>query len=576
MTATAARLDLSIWRNDELYEFKLAVRGLDLTGVQMRAQVRLYPDAPGAALIDLYTVNVAGTEGLRLAGVATVDGVPTSDVRINISKATRAALPYAGEIGDATQLVWVLALGQQTRLVGNFLVLPHTLASDSAPANRPVDVGSTMTSTLPYASATLSVAQDDGATVTIDGIDQVTALLANAEEVVATASAAVDNPRPQTLADANRNRVMITKGGVYQNAAANQVGAIKIKLPVGIDARKMTLQVLVDDQYGSLTLQIVGMNNAGQWNYVLASVTGQHSVLAQPAVRFGNDGTGDCIWIGETSYAYWTALAVNILRVTFTGNVITETWMGPWAISLVTSFETITAGPIVPKAPVSNEFFLIDTGKIGMALGQGAGSGTAASNYNTCVGYYSGNALTTGLHNTFYGLEVGALATTAEGNTGAGLQAFAALTTGSFNTAIGIHAMLSAVDAIGNVAIGGGCMEYMLSGTANVAVGMYAGRDNQGSGNVFLGNHAGMTANGSDKLFIANNENESLIYGDFTLRTVGISGELKAESFALAALNAPPASAASAGVAGQIRINANFIYICTAANTWKRASLATW
>ena len=37
-----------------------------------------------------------------------------------------------------------------------------------------------------------------------------------------------------------------------------------------------------------------------------------------------------------------------------------------------------------------------------------------------------------------------------------------------------------------------------------------------------------------------------------------------------------PASASATGVAGQICWDSNYIYVCTATNTWKRAALATW
>jgi len=37
-----------------------------------------------------------------------------------------------------------------------------------------------------------------------------------------------------------------------------------------------------------------------------------------------------------------------------------------------------------------------------------------------------------------------------------------------------------------------------------------------------------------------------------------------------------PASASATGDAGQICWDANYIYVCTATNTWKRAALATW
>lgn len=39
---------------------------------------------------------------------------------------------------------------------------------------------------------------------------------------------------------------------------------------------------------------------------------------------------------------------------------------------------------------------------------------------------------------------------------------------------------------------------------------------------------------------------------------------------------AAPASASSAGVAGQVAYDANYMYVCTSTNTWKRTPLATW
>lgn len=41
-------------------------------------------------------------------------------------------------------------------------------------------------------------------------------------------------------------------------------------------------------------------------------------------------------------------------------------------------------------------------------------------------------------------------------------------------------------------------------------------------------------------------------------------------------LSNPPASATATGSAGQIRWDANYIYVCTATDTWKRVAIATW
>jgi hypothetical protein len=48
-----------------------------------------------------------------------------------------------------------------------------------------------------------------------------------------------------------------------------------------------------------------------------------------------------------------------------------------------------------------------------------------------------------------------------------------------------------------------------------------------------------------------------------------ISGQLRA-------VGAAPATTGATGAAGDIRYDANYIYICTATNTWKRAAIATW
>ena len=37
-----------------------------------------------------------------------------------------------------------------------------------------------------------------------------------------------------------------------------------------------------------------------------------------------------------------------------------------------------------------------------------------------------------------------------------------------------------------------------------------------------------------------------------------------------------PASASATGIAGEIAWDANYLYVCTATNTWKRVALSTW
>lgn len=51
---------------------------------------------------------------------------------------------------------------------------------------------------------------------------------------------------------------------------------------------------------------------------------------------------------------------------------------------------------------------------------------------------------------------------------------------------------------------------------------------------------------------------------------------ITASQYKLNALNTPPASATATGVLGEIRYDANYMYVCTATNTWKRSALTTW
>ena len=51
--------------------------------------------------------------------------------------------------------------------------------------------------------------------------------------------------------------------------------------------------------------------------------------------------------------------------------------------------------------------------------------------------------------------------------------------------------------------------------------------------------------------------------------TLDINGTVRATPFT-------PASASATGVVGQIAWDANYVYVCTATNTWKRAGLSTW
>ena len=55
-----------------------------------------------------------------------------------------------------------------------------------------------------------------------------------------------------------------------------------------------------------------------------------------------------------------------------------------------------------------------------------------------------------------------------------------------------------------------------------------------------------------------------------------LAGNLTTGSYSISALNTAPASASATGTLGEIRYTADYIYVCTATDTWKRAALSSW
>lgn len=58
--------------------------------------------------------------------------------------------------------------------------------------------------------------------------------------------------------------------------------------------------------------------------------------------------------------------------------------------------------------------------------------------------------------------------------------------------------------------------------------------------------------------------------------TINGSGHIYGNEFRLNALNTAPSSASDTGTLGEIRWDANYMYVCTASNTWKRSAISTW
>ncbi|USU06878.1 hypothetical protein NF699_09535 [Sphingomonadaceae bacterium OTU29LAMAA1] len=219
MNRTTAALDLSIWRNDAVYEYPLRIIGPNLTGVSLRAQFRLAADTSGPAIAALETVTNSNAEGVRLAGAVLQDGRYINDLRIRINKSTRQSMPYMGELGDAAVLAWGLQIDGRTRIQGSARILAHVMDSDGAPTSRLTGYGfSAASASVPASGATLTISQDGGSTLVIDGADLVTGQVDRA--AAAAASAEQDAQAAEMSA-----QVAIAAGRWFKTRAEGEAGS---------------------------------------------------------------------------------------------------------------------------------------------------------------------------------------------------------------------------------------------------------------------------------------------------------------------------------------------------------------
>ena len=135
------------------------------------------------------------------------------------------------------------------------------------------------------------------------------------------------------------------KGAMYQTTTSGVTGAIKIKLPTHGTSDMMTFVVEIYDYSTneSLTVFIAGYlyqtTNSNEWNNctvrILANQTGKDYT-----VRFGADGSNNCVWIGETNTAWsYPQVMVRDFFAAFSADI--DAYNDNWAISFVTSFDTV-------------------------------------------------------------------------------------------------------------------------------------------------------------------------------------------------------------------------------------------
>lgn len=276
---------------------------------------------------------------------------PTAAVDTSTTQLATTAF-VTGQAGSANPTMnGTVAVGTSTRFARQDHV--HPTDSTRAPLANPALTG---TPTAPTAAPGTNSTQI-ATTAYADAIAALKANIAN-PSFTGTETHAGSASFAGSLGSADYVSFPFVNGGSYvtSNSATVITGALKINLPIAYVSSVQSFDVDVFEfaTDSALRIRISGgtFSSTSTWGNATAIVLG--GVAARlPNIRFGNDGSSACIWIGELTDT-WKAPSVNIsnLHVGYTG--ITSVWQNPWVISFATTFDTVKIGPIVPNDTAYN------------------------------------------------------------------------------------------------------------------------------------------------------------------------------------------------------------------------------
>lgn len=250
-----------------------------------------------------------------------------------------------------------------------------------------------------------------------------------------------------------------------------------------------------------------------------------------------------------------------------------------------------TAAGQVSSVCVGRHAGFTASGSNSVCVGHAAGQYAISSASSVLIGYEAGrNSANLGTFNNFSSVIIGHRA---------GRQAYASQTSVLIGVDAGANVNAVTSTGIGSVVIGWGAASASTahrdavilglnagqnaSASYSVLIGSLAGKNTTGIYNVMIGYAAGQDLTGGNKLVIDCNETyapggvNALIYGEFDNRLLRFGANtVKFQKDLILEDDQTPASASATGTTGMIRWDANYIYVCTAPNTWKRVAIATW
>jgi hypothetical protein len=371
--------------------------------------------------------------------------------------------------------------------------------------------------------------------------------------IVVTANPNEINPSVLDLRDSTQTNFSEVRGNAFYNGIGFGVGSL-LSLTTGNG----------NTAFGDSTLTY---NTAGGSNSAFG-----YKALTANTNGVGNTAVGTNALNKDTANSN-TAVGSNALALNVSGT--DNTAVGTSSLANSTTSSNTAVG--------SKALQLLTTGSSETAVGFNALNKTTTGSQNTAVGSGALFNNTTGASNVSIGYSTLNANVSNSNNTAVGINALNN-STSDFNTGIGSTALTALTTGNQNSSVGSRSLEKVTTGSQNVALGYFAGfQTTTGAGNIYIGKDAGNNvsyATLSNKLVIGNNTTLPLLDGTMATtaasQSLTVNGALTTPQYKLSALNTAPTSATATGTTGEIRIAADFIYVCVATNTWVRTALTTW
>lgn len=274
---------------------------------------------PGGYGYNIYNQGT-GTLTIQVAGGSDFLWSGSSLTSITLQKGDNVVLTGRG----TTEIDITGGTASLQYVQGPLLISPAISGTPTAPTAAP-GTNSTQLATTAYA-------------------DAIAALKANIANPAFTGNATFAG----SLSSSDYTSFPFVGGGSYNSSTASVTGSVKIKLPVAYTSTMVSfdIDVIEGPTDSAFKIRISGFlaSSTSTWSGVTVNqVGGVNSRL--PNVRFGNDGTNSCVWIGELADTWaYPNISVSNVHVAYGG--LTSAWQSPWSIAFVTTFDTVKVGPI--------------------------------------------------------------------------------------------------------------------------------------------------------------------------------------------------------------------------------------